>query len=317
MDIRIDIDCENETMTSVSDPPDQTSPKHIFNVLNNDCIREIFKYFDNIKDFLNAAEVCTRFQESAKHCFPPINKLTYKDSGEYCQLEMWKNHWTKSQLQLPYSRIPRFLSIFGRFIENIVWSRFIIICGYSSSKKRKIRKIDEDELRMFANSCGKNVKELKIGNRYIDLKILQKFKALEKLEISLCRRIYYVAEPRSGPFSSLKSLKLYKFAGDNCDWLKQTFPKLIAVNLRVDVRCKKTINQFRELNPQLEHPIIEFRNFKTDINIYRREYFNYPLFFACFFLNVQLSFAFCISFPIGVLLILIYFGKLKLWTSSV
>lgn len=53
-------------------PPPQDSPKHILNALNDKCIQQIFSYLisGGILDFFSAAEVCKKFQENAKACFP-------------------------------------------------------------------------------------------------------------------------------------------------------------------------------------------------------------------------------------------------------
>ncbi|XP_031616513.1 uncharacterized protein LOC116336653 isoform X2 [Contarinia nasturtii] len=40
----------------------------ILNVLNNDCLREVFKYFD-VADLCNTANVCVRFNQQAKNAF--------------------------------------------------------------------------------------------------------------------------------------------------------------------------------------------------------------------------------------------------------
>lgn len=73
----MDTNHEDNKLITINDPPDQASPTHILNVLNNDCIQEVFRRLQSIEDFLNAAEVCTQFQENAKHCFPPIYKVFY------------------------------------------------------------------------------------------------------------------------------------------------------------------------------------------------------------------------------------------------
>lgn len=48
--------------------PDQESPSHILNALDEDCLSTIFEYM-NVKTLTNAAEVCVRFNNHAKRAF--------------------------------------------------------------------------------------------------------------------------------------------------------------------------------------------------------------------------------------------------------
>lgn len=55
-------------LDSVFTAPEQESPSHILNALNDDVLRQIFLYMDT-KTLTNAAEVCIRFNNHAKEAF--------------------------------------------------------------------------------------------------------------------------------------------------------------------------------------------------------------------------------------------------------
>lgn len=242
------------------DPPDQWSHKHILNALNNFCIQEIFRRLQNIGDFVSVAEVCIRFQDNARKCFPPIYKVFYFD-----------NHPSESNkdLVLPLNRVQSFLTIFGDLIETIVWGDIQEIVCLKPPYER-----DNRNLRILAENCGKSVTELKIRGRFIDFNILNRFQALETLEIEytsgeslrreysilfffnlflLCINYFKASKPE--PFSKLKRLKMSELLGDR-DWLKQTFPKLIEAEfidiIKDEIKNENTLIEFINQNPQLQ-----------------------------------------------------------------
>lgn len=62
---------ENNAMDSLLQlPPAQDSPKHILNLLNDNCLYELFRELDHLADFDSAARVCTQFNNVAKLVFP-------------------------------------------------------------------------------------------------------------------------------------------------------------------------------------------------------------------------------------------------------
>lgn len=260
------------------DPPDQLSPKHILNALNNDCIQEIFRRLHNIEDFVNMAEVCVRFQDNSRKCFPPIYKVFYSTHADN-----FDDHPDKlnKNLVLPLNRVQSFLSIFGDLIEKIVWRHEIeIYCREQPYKissiyhrliegKKTYQDYDKTNLRILADNCGKSVNELQIRRRFIDFNILRRFQALETLQIEECRN-NYVKASKHGLFPKLKYLKITDLMGDG-GWLKQTFPKLIEAEF-VDVNKfldENTLIEFVDQNPQLKrlsvisHPY-EFQFFAQD-----------------------------------------------------
>lgn len=57
----------------ITAPPSQNSLNHILNALNDQCIQHVLTYLiGDIRDFYSAAEVCRKFQDNAKKCYPSI-----------------------------------------------------------------------------------------------------------------------------------------------------------------------------------------------------------------------------------------------------
>lgn len=126
-------DILSSSTVEIEDPPDQDSPKHILNILNDDCLQEIFRRLKQMRDFLSAAKVCTRFQENAIECFPSTFKsLRIDDAND-------------APTSLPLEYLSDFLSIFGHFIQKIEWSW------------TQDREHDDDILNQIAAHCGKTL----------------------------------------------------------------------------------------------------------------------------------------------------------------
>lgn len=60
---------EADFMDESLQPPEQDSQKHILNILNDDCLREIFHKFQHYSSLFTVANVCVRFNEIAKGIF--------------------------------------------------------------------------------------------------------------------------------------------------------------------------------------------------------------------------------------------------------
>lgn len=262
----MDIDREDDTFNMTSDPPEEVSPKHILNALNNDCIKEIFRRFNTIDDFLRAAEVCIQVQQNARQCFPSIYKVFYLSNQEHS----WNNE-VKPYLVLPLSRVQMFLGIFGDLIEKIAWGypyeSFPYINTFPPMRfnqgVKEDREYDENNLRILADHCGKTVKEMQIRGRFIDFNIMHKFQALEKLDIYLCGNIY-VKTHKPGLFSKLKSLTMTRIFGQCADWLQKKFPNLIeAIFFTNFPGDQNTIIQFIKKNPQLQRLRLDISHLDT------------------------------------------------------
>ncbi|XP_055308945.1 uncharacterized protein LOC129572857 [Sitodiplosis mosellana] len=90
------------------DPPAHDSPKHILNVLIDDCVDEIFRRIFCLEDFLNMSEVCQRFQKSAKNCFRMQFKLVY----------LFKRY-RQEAICVPSTRAIALLNTFGPSIQGL------------------------------------------------------------------------------------------------------------------------------------------------------------------------------------------------------
>lgn len=72
MDVNFGTEPEPVAMAQhyINVPPAQDSPHNIVNILNDDCIQKILLELNNFRDFWSASQVCKRFEENAKLCFP-------------------------------------------------------------------------------------------------------------------------------------------------------------------------------------------------------------------------------------------------------
>lgn len=204
-------------------PPTHDSPKNIINILNNDCIQEVLRLLKNMRDFVNAASVCTRFQENAKECFPSAFKnLRINDADD-------------TPRSLPSSCVPAFLRIFGHFIQSIEWS-------WTQDQEH-----DDDILNTIAEFCGKTLTELTVYGHKLNFNTASPFEVLEKLEL------YDATIYDLGPLAPLKSLKLTFVKINDCDWLAKEFPNLQEAKFYAFHKLRdQMLTEFLRLNPQLQ-----------------------------------------------------------------
>lgn len=202
----------------ITPPPPQDSPNHILNALNDQCIQRVLNFLiGDICDFLNAAEVCKKFQENAKKCYPSI--YTYLGIDDY---------------NIPLDRVKNFLSIFGHLIKSLVW-------------EENEQNAYESEI-LNAEFCGESLLNLYIRKHSLEFTVGSKFKLLQKLYLVLCSvnkfklpptlKILYVCQP-------LEFIEL--------SWLLETYPNLsdIAFMYFNQLNSKMFI-EFQALNPQLQ-----------------------------------------------------------------
>lgn len=150
------------------DPPAQDSPKHILNILCDDCIEEIFRRIFVIEDYLNMAEVCKRFQKIAKNCF----RLQFKS-------ELWLNRCESNNIQptmytVSSERVIAFLNMFGTSIQHL---RLI-----SSSNQEH----DDEIFKLIVKFTTKTLKSLSICGYNADFAQIH-FSALENMY--LCKAL--------------------------------------------------------------------------------------------------------------------------------
>lgn len=207
-------------------PPAESSPQHILNALNNDCVQEIMRRIKNIRDLLNAAETCTCFQENIKVCFPSYCKTIRIDDSQ--QFDAQPNC-------LPLKNVQSFLSKFGHLIHTIEWS-------FTWNRDH-----DEATLNIIADFCGKTLTELIIFGHDLNFNTQSPFEALEKLAL------YDSTIRNFALLTQLKSLKLTFVKVTHSDWLAQEFPKLKEAKFYSFHKLKDNmLMKFLNLNPQLQ-----------------------------------------------------------------
>lgn len=79
-------------------------PDHIFNALNEDCLRHIFEYFE-LYDLMNVAEVCTRLNELSKHVF----------AAKFKRMEVKRSYLCGNRTYY----FEKMLRIFGSLIQSL------------------------------------------------------------------------------------------------------------------------------------------------------------------------------------------------------
>lgn len=209
----------------VNECPVQEASNHILNTLNDDCIQEILRRLTNIRDFLNAAEVCTRFQKNAIVCLPSHFKMIYIRDGHF-----FSN-------SVPVEQLERFLSIFGNSIKSIRWNS-------------TDRELDNAIFNTISNSCSKNLLDLTITDHGIDF--TSQFNALEKLEIETSLINSFKFQPQ------LKILKLKLVKVLHFDSFKQSIQTLQEVEfVNVNGFTDETLVEFLKCNPQLKRLKLE------------------------------------------------------------
>lgn len=203
-------------------PPSQHSPDNILNVLNDDCIKEIFGRLQNRRDFINAANVCKRFQYVAQVWFPhEALQIAYK----YRKSSICPRTSAFIVDDSSYSRktvlgdLCAYLRLFGKCIRNI--------------ELFKMRSSDEQfNLKVFKlieHFCGKTLIGLAIYGK-MEICLTSTFKVLERFEL------YFGALDRFEPPRSLKYLRLTQlnrnsYSGLNLRCLERNFPKLVEAHL--------------------------------------------------------------------------------------
>lgn len=210
----------------VNNAPSSDSPQHILNALNNDCIQEFLRRLKSFRDILNAAEVCTCFQENAIQCFPSHYKTLRIDDSE--------NSADVSNC-LPLKCVRSFLRIFGHLIRTIEWS-------FTGNRDH-----DEATLNIIANCCGKTLTELTIFGHDLNFNTKISFDALEKLAL------YDSTICNFALLTRLKCLKLVFVKITHSDWLAQEFPNLEEAKFFSCHKLKDNLlMEFLNLNPQLQ-----------------------------------------------------------------
>lgn len=124
-------------------PPEQDSCRHILNVLNDDCLREIFKKL-HFSTLLSVVNVCVRFHRVAREAF----SSKYKSKKIHIYDLAWDRAPTKSQ-------VSNFLIEFGSSISSVS------LMGRALGRYTCFKKYEDTHLylRMISKYCN-GLKEL-------------------------------------------------------------------------------------------------------------------------------------------------------------
>lgn len=210
------------------DPPTQDSPQHILNVLNDDCIDEIFLRLNNLKDFLSVSQACQKFVESAKRTFPTQFKCV-----EINQFVNFRNR--REHENLPYERVHNFFTTFGSLTKSIAFS--------STSYQQR----DDFIFETITNFCSGTLQEFNIVNYNPNFE-RRNFSALEKLD--LC-----YASPKN--FTSYSMLKVLSICQSTLiqrePWFMLEMPNLEEIYFdSFDNLTDRVLGDFLKLNPHLK-----------------------------------------------------------------
>lgn len=234
-------------------PPDQDSPNHIVNILNDDCIIEILRKFENRKDFCNAASACQRFQAVAVAWFSNSNmSSTLRIGGTYRKSSFCSKLGTFTP-QAPFvsaaeinefmDDLYQYLSIFGKCIRTVEWTKIASVPDA----------IDARILKMIARFCRKTLIHLNI-NGVMNISITSEFKVLQRFEL------FHGTLHKFTPSHALEYLRLTRIGKNSyqqpdLSFLKRTFPNLVEVHFGDFVSLMSSFNWFKcfvEKNPQLK-----------------------------------------------------------------
>lgn len=209
-----------EPLMAVQDPPAADSPKHILNILNNHCIQSIFERIDDIRDYHNAANVCTRFQANALKCFPTKLKVLEIDAD------------------MPSADALGILKLFGHLLQSVDWW------------ESDIERLEDAEiLNAITTYCAKTLKIFEIKKQNLNVSnVLPQFTALE----TFATRISNVTNFESR--SPLKKIEILSQPRDRLEsaWFAQSFPQLESISLRmISNLTDQMVIDFLNLNPQL------------------------------------------------------------------
>lgn len=217
-------------------PPAQDSLKNIVNILNDDCLQLILLKLDKVWDFWRAAEVCTRFQENAKICFP-FKEMIFFYSGE-CFVKSKNNY-------IHFNQAENFLKLFSHKIKSI--------SCYLYNGDNPVKSIS-----LISKYCWETLIELKMmGTPFDQVYELEfPFEALEKLHVD---GTHGFKNPNAS-FPNLKNLKisLLPRTESTLDWIANNFSKLEQVSFGITDLSTDLFIEFQNRNPQLKNLIFGF-----------------------------------------------------------
>lgn len=223
--------------------PAEDSPEHILNALNDFCIQTIFRNLTNITDFVNAAEVCTRFIDNAKACFHLMFKsISMRDSSsDYpCRI-------------IHFLRQKRLLQNFGHLIHEIQYG---MCYGTDNSQ------LDCNLFPSIMEFCGKTLIKLKVyryicnsseigsSHAVISFDSPNQFSALKELHVD------NISVGNMFLCPNLQKLSLYGVKSKHFDDCIRTYPEMLKFSFKSDTSLavmESNLLKFLEFNSQIIH----------------------------------------------------------------
>lgn len=236
--------------------PAQNSPKHILNVLNDNCIQEIFQKLKNRREFLNMANVCRRFRYVAQTW---LSHKTFQIDEKHLTFSIYASKIAtgqpiKSEDQLHdfMTDLYTYLSIFGQFIRTIKWM----------SVNRCTKKGHSQIFEMITRFCAKTLIHLEIIGR-VKINITSEFQVLERFEF------FYGDLMTFEPSHTLKYLRLtqlnsHSYSQIDLRFLEKNFPNLEVAHLgdfTTVMQHTDWFGNFLKYNPQLKSLTLIFNKY--------------------------------------------------------
>lgn len=238
--------------------PDQNSPQHILNSLDDFCIQTIFRNLTDLSDFVNASEACTRFQENAKQCFPLMFKtIDMADTSAYFSKRQSVSCWcTPLDKVLNKLSLEQQLSLLQNFGHLIYGIRYRLCWGEFYGVKNAEN--DNHLFKSIIEFCGQTLIELTVKTQscYTILPLLpidcfeSQFPALKRIDLSSVK----VLNLRLS--STLQDLRLCRINAKTFKTCIRPYPKLIKFEFHPsqydDIeRVEHHFLRFLDVNPQI------------------------------------------------------------------
>lgn len=239
-------------MFSEAKPPAQCSPKHILNVLNDDCIKEVLRKLKNRRDFCHAANSCKRFQYVAQTWFShktlQIGEIYRKSSicSGTSAFIIGRPLCSEKDLNEFLSDLYTYLSIFGKCIRSIEWFKI----NFPIEEERDI---NAEIFEMITRFCAKTLIRLDIIGS-IQISITPQFEVLERFEL-FYGSLATFKPPRSLKYLRLTQLNRNFYSKIDLSCLARKFPNLIEAHFGDFTNvmpCMDWFVSFLKCNQQLE-----------------------------------------------------------------
>lgn len=204
--------------------PTQNDSEDIFDILNDDCIRHIFRKLEDLEDLANAGKTSKRFWECATSLNFRFRSVAVEDT----------RHCYSDRNVITADDAPQFFHNFGHLVQSVDW---LLV----ENQERA------DELfSILEQHCGATLKTLKIEHCSPKFNRNNQFTALERL-------IVHHAEPLElGLDSPIKYLEILTFGQIEEDqWFHREFPHLESVRFNSTEITDDTLSEFLQLNQQL------------------------------------------------------------------